>query len=392
MDNVKILVICGQTQLNDLIINWLGQNGYSEVYASESGINALAKSELIEPDLFIINVELPDMSGFDLCLRLKSSRERALILCVSWAENESERIRAAESGVDDYHAENGDIYELLTKVKNLARVKRLTDQIRVTYAEIEKRNRLMDKHISLARSVQRAFIPAIDAKFNDCYIISAYHPAMGVGGDFFNVIRLDENAIGLVMGDVSGHGIASSFLTVTLNIMVKNLALKSKKPSDLLRALNNDVIELFDSESADLALYACVFYAVIDFREKTVSYANSGLTLPVYNSKENGACFELEVSGMPIGMIKNSSYREGALNYSIGDSIFIYTDGLQDYYYKEQPDEFSRLLRDMLNDLNEIEAKNALDSIRRTFYKTDATPNERMEMDDVSMLLCKFFI
>jgi len=255
---------------------------------------------------------------------------------------------------------------------------------------LEERNAVMQRHMQMGRKVQRALIPDINMEFEDCHMLSMYYPAMGVGGDFYNILTLTDHCVGIVMGDVSGHGIAASFLTVTINVMIKNLTFWHFNPGDLLFQLNNEMCELFD-RGDDPELYACVFYAVVDTKEKKILFANSGLVLPLLAEAGTGEVVELEASGAPIGMMRDSSYKQASINYHSGDMVLFYTDGLQDLYYKEQPDEFLRHLKDLLSELcpKEKNMRRILDIVCRYFYKADASEHERIEMDDVSMLLCK---
>ena len=381
----KLLVVDSSIQSSDLISYWLAREGFAEVYTSDSGINALAKAELIVPDVMVINVDLPDISGFDLCKRLKEIMPYILILCISHVDSEANRIRAMETGADDY-METMDSYQFISKIRGLFRVKYLSNQIRNQYTELEERNKLMESQMQMGRRVQTALIPEIDESFCDCKIVSMYRPAMSVGGDFYNLLYLNEHCLGIVMGDVSGYGISASFLTVTLNVMVKNLDTSHFEPGQLLFHLNNEMCELFGRGSDDPELYACVFYAVVDTQMKTISFANAGLTLPLIIANEIN---ELEARGAPIGMIKNANYDQQTISYNSGDMILFYTDGLQDCFFKNQPDEFLRQIKDLLTELADEDMREILDSVCRYFYRTDLTEHERMELDDVSMLLCK---
>ena len=72
MDNSpdKILVVDASIQSSDLVTYWLAREGFMEVYTANSGANAQIKAKLLNPDVIILNVDLPDISGFDLCKHL----------------------------------------------------------------------------------------------------------------------------------------------------------------------------------------------------------------------------------------------------------------------------------------------------------------------------------
>jgi sigma-B regulation protein RsbU (phosphoserine phosphatase) len=191
------------------------------------------------------------------------------------------------------------------------------------------------------------------------------------------------------MGDVSGHGIAASFLTVTLNVMITNLTQYHVYPHDLLSQLNRDMCALFD-RGDDPELYACVFYAVVDMRENLLHFSNAGLTLPLFVDAATGEASELEAGGMPIGLIRDAGYERKTATYRTGDLLFMYTDGLQDKFYKEQPDDFTRRLKDLLSELHlNVSLQEILDTVSQHFYVDNAQNHEMTNADDVSMLLCR---
>jgi len=391
MDNrsFNILVVDGSYQTTDLISHLLQMEGLF-IYTAESGLNALAKINLFNPDIVVANVSLPDISGFDLCKRIKTD-ERArdvLVLLFSAVEGGANRLRAEEMGADDFIEINADHYLYVSKVRSLMRVKALSNQLRQKYAELEEKNHLLDMQLEMGTQVQRSLLPEIDMKFKECALLSRYYPAMGIGGDFFNVHPLTENSMGIVIGDVSGHGIAAAFLTVILKMMISNLIPKYYNPDQLLYYLNNELYDLF--EKNEQTYYASVFYAVVNTRDKYIRFANAGHSLPLYVDSERNAVAEMESSGIPVGMMKDSRYEMQSLIYRPSDVMLFFTDGLQEIFYKNQPDEFVERMRVVLTEISQIdELKEVMDIICDNFYHSGASETKRMEMDDVSMILCR---
>ncbi len=188
---------------------------------------------------------------------------------------------------------------------------------------------------------------------------------------------------------MSGHGIAAAFCTALINMMIKYLSITDPEPGMLLFLLNNELYAMV--EKSETPLYACVFYAVVDTAERTVTYSNAGQSLPLHVNTNQNIVTEMENSGVPIGLIKDSTYNIKSIPYSPSDLMLLHTDGLQDVFYKGQPDEFTARITELLaeshrtEDLNEV-----LDAIYNQFYNIRASETERFEMDDVSMILCRF--
>ncbi len=172
----KFLVVDGSEQTTDLISYWLLSEDF-QVFTAENGMNALAKMSYTKPDIAIINLNLPDMSGFDLCRKMKEQDEDILVLCISETDGRIYRIHAEQMGADDYIETSAEQYMFISKINSLLRVKRLSNQLRLRYAEIEEMNNIINKQLQLGILVQRALIPDINTHLQGCTLISRFYPA-----------------------------------------------------------------------------------------------------------------------------------------------------------------------------------------------------------------------
>ena len=386
----KILIVDPITQSSDLIRQCLTSTGY-EIYTAESGLNAIAKVSLFCPDVVILNAELPDISSYDVCKRIKSNpnTEYTLILFISSLNTHESRVRAIQVGADDYLEKNFDAYLLISKVNSLLRVKHLSNQLKQKYVELEEKNHLLDLQLKMARQVQQALMPAKDLMFQDIHFASHYIPALDIGGDFFDVLTLSEHCISVVMGDVSGHGISAALLTAMLTVMTRSLAPKYLKPEDFLFHMNNEMYKIFENSVREM--YVCIFYAIIDTENKSIYYSNAGQALPaMIRESEEDEPMILNAAGLPIGMMPDSVYEHHSLNYDTGDMLVFHTDGLSDVFYKDSPDAFSEHFLELLSDIKSLDDPNEIiEIVLNAFYNYSATENEKYEMDDVSLIVCK---
>ena len=387
----KILIVDPTTASCELIRQCLSSTGY-EIYAAETGINALAKVTLFSPDIVLLNAELPDISSYDVCKRIKSNpkTEYTLILFISSLDTHDSRVRAIQVGADDYMEKNFDAYLLISKVNSLLRVKHLSDQLKQKYVELEEKNHLLDLQLKMARQVQQELMPAIDLTFHGIRFVSQYMPAMDIGGDFYNVLTLSEHQIAVVMGDVSGHGISAALLTAMLIVVTRSLAPQFHNPDEFLFYMNNEIYQLFENGVHET--YVCLFYVIIDINEKQIYYSNAGQALPVMIREGSaGEAAELNAVGLPLGLMPDSAYERHSQSFDTGDMLVFHTDGLSDTFYKENPEEFTKRFREALIDAKTLEnPKEIIEIILNDFYNYNATENEKYEMDDVSLIVCKF--
>lgn len=385
----KLLVVDEDEQSIDIFEKVLSVQNF-EIYTASTGATAITKAKMLKekPDLIILNISLPDMSGFDVCRLLKSDPETKYILVLMVVSHESRDyvLRTLHVGADDYITRPFDNAILLSKVKSLLRVKHLSDRLNNQYVELKEKTDLLDFQLKMAMHVQRSIIKEHDEDINGVRVISKYMPALDIGGDFYDVVRLDEDNIAVVIGDVSGHGISAALLTSMINMMFKTLVEKYTQPNLLLFQMNNQFFSVFRESNHEM--YAGVFYAIIDTKNKEIRYANAGQTFPLYVNGKTKKAEELELGGIPVGLMKNTTYEFKTIEYGGGDLLLFHTDGLSDYFYKDRPDKFTFEIKQILEEGIENDTPNdIIDLVLASFY--DYNNDKKFESDDVSIILCR---
>ncbi len=384
----KILVVEERHTILSAVTEYLSMHDY-DVYSSKSCSNALIKIPRIEPDLIAVSSNLEDMSGFDFCKIIKNDPDYRdiLVLMVIAADSPIEENKAVYAGCDDFIAENFRGNLLLSKLRSLFRIKDLNNTLKNRYAELEEANKYLELQFRMATKVQRSIIKDIDMSFRDIKVITKYLPALAIGGDFFNVQILDNNRLGIIIGDVSGHGVPSSLLTIMLSQIFVSVCHAIDKPSALLRRMNEAFYSIF--EGSDNDMYACVFYAIIDTRTNTITYSNAGETYPIIVDRTGAKADELELDGIPVGMIKQVNYTDKSLVYDEGDILFFHTDGLGDFYYKDNNDLFMEKLGAALMENVKMQEKieDILEKTLGLFY--EEKDRHRYKTDDVSVIICR---
>lgn len=383
----KILIADNMSASATLIGAYLSQSGF-EVQTAASGTAAMRKARIFRPALLILDIILPGISGFDVCKLLKSDPETAniIILFVTSLDSKDMRTRAYELGAGDFMTKPFNQEALLTRIRELLRVKELSDELETQYARVRDKNQQLEFQMKMARQVQQALVEEYALDINGVKITSKYLPALDIGGDLYDIVKPNADSVCIFIADVSGHGISAALLTSMLKIMFEAAVATHPRPDLLLEKMNQTFFSIFSH--SDISVYACAFYAYIDVKNRRITYSNAGHALPLFVDHTANQAWEVQSGGIPLGMMDNSSYELKTQYYNQGDMVLFYTDGLSDALYKDAPEEFIHMLKGQLLDLKtEDSSEIILRAIQERFCRQDELAP--YETDDISLILCK---
>ncbi len=382
----KILVVDDMEQNIDLISRYLTKGGY-DVISATNGPAAIRKARIFKPDLILLDLLMPQMTGFEVCKILKNDNDTKYIsiLIISALDSNDTRTRSLEVGADDFISKSFDKTLLMSKVKSLLRIKHLSDQLKQQFSELQEKNDILNFQLNMAMQVQRSLIEQNNFIFNNVNFISKYLPALDIGGDMYDMVKIDNSNIAVIIGDVSGHGISAALLTAMLKMMFRNIISITHIPSEVLNKMNTEFCNIFTNKIIDV--YSCVFYALIDTTSKKILCSNAGHTLPIFVSAKNDLAYEIDIHGLPIGMMENTNYNTKTISFTNGDIIFFHTDGLGDSLYKDTNEEFVSKLKDLLVSVKSMPIEQIVNDVLEQFRDSENAQN--YESDDISIIVCK---
>ncbi len=183
--------------------------------------------------------------------------------------------------------------------------------------------RRLARDLEIARAVQQRLLPANPPDFPGLEAAGACHPALDVGGDFYNFIRRPDGRFAIVMGDIAGKGVAASLLMASLHASLNALLTRDKLPlATLVAALNAHF-----REHAEPPHYSTLFLAEFDPDDGLLRYVNAGHLAPLLASA-GAPLAALDGGGPPVGLLPRMVYRETAVEFPPGATLFAFTDGL----------------------------------------------------------------
>ena len=184
----------------------------------------------------------------------------------------------------------------------------------------------IETELNVATQIQADMLPRIFPAFperREFDIYASMTPAKEVGGDFYDFFLVDEDHLAMVIADVSGKGVPAALFMVIAKTLLKNAVQMGSSPRQALEKVNNQLCENNEAE-----MFVTVWLGVYEISTGHLTAANAGHEYPAI--RRAGGRFELfkEPHGFVLAGMENARYREYELEIGVGDTLFLYTDGV----------------------------------------------------------------
>jgi serine phosphatase RsbU (regulator of sigma subunit) len=212
------------------------------------------------------------------------------------------------------------ITDELTKVNNAMAGE--TKRLKMIRDELDAKNRKMTEELALANVIQNSFLPKQfpgDVPMNFCH---KYIPHEYIGGDFFEIIQIDDRHVGILIADVSGHGVSSALITAMLKSTFLHASQDCLSPALVLKRINSEFTRVMRTEH-----YITAFYSIIDTVDFLLLYAVAGHPRQLV-LRRDGDIEAIGANGFFLGMFDSTVYEERSITLEAGDRLLYYTDGL----------------------------------------------------------------
>jgi len=329
----ETILVVDDDKTNRNLLSIILKKAEYRVIEAEDGRDALKKALETPVDLVLLDIMMPNMDGYEACRRMKEepgTKDIPVIFLSAKAETR-DKIMGLESGAADYVTKPFNKGEVLARVRSQLRIRNLTREV------VEKQKRL-DNDLKVAAGIQKSLLPSREVpEDSPLKWVWRFKPCEEIGGDIFNILRLDETHYAVYMLDVSGHGVASALVTVSASQMLqphantllrkncgKGLGNEIISPVDVVKELDNEYpMERFDK-------YFTLVYMLIDTEKGLLRYCNAGHPSPVL-FRADGTTEKLEKGGPMVGLQGALPFEEGEIELASGDRVILYTDGVVEY-------------------------------------------------------------
>jgi sigma-B regulation protein RsbU (phosphoserine phosphatase) len=178
------------------------------------------------------------------------------------------------------------------------------------------------EELQQALEIQQGLLPKEIPQLAEFEISGAWEPAKVVGGDYYDVIRLSKNKLGICIADVAGKGISAALLMANVQAAVRAFASDLASPAQVCSSVNSVLCTNLASGK-----FVTLFYGVLDARRRTLEYTSAGHLRPILMDS-NGSVDRLENGGALLGVFPDWKYQDSCVDLKPGDLLLLFTDGI----------------------------------------------------------------
>ena len=321
-----------------------------------------------QPEIILSDYKMPAFDGAQALELAKQRCPDIPLIVISGAVGEETAVELLKNGVTDFVLKDRlgrlvpaveralrEVAQRNARRKAEAALVALNQQLEQRVAErtheLGVKNTLMEEDLDMARELQMAFLPhhyptlprGAEPATSAVRFHSIYHPTNSVSGDFFNVVRISDTAVGVFMCDVMGHGVRAALVTAMMRALEEQLVELAGDPGALLTEMNRSLRGILRQLGTTLFTTAC--YIIVDIATARLTFANAGHPSPLLVrhgvvrevesiSPTRGAASEVSsiiatrFAGPALGLFEDVKYHTHERQVVTGDQILVFTDGL----------------------------------------------------------------
>ena len=321
----KILVVDDEPDVQPLFMQRMRRDiraGRYELVFAQNGVEAL---EMLNQDsgidMVITDINMPKMDGLTLLEQIPSVDPNIRSIIIS-AYGDMKNIRGAMNrGAFDFVTKPLDFEDLQVTIERTLR------HLLEWREALSSRDQLvaLQNELNIASQMQQSILPAQFPRGPDFQVYASMTPARNVGGDFYDIVHLEDNRIGVAIADVSDKGVPAALYMMSSRTLLKGAAIGCESPSQVLDEVNSLL-----QDDSDTGMFVTLFYGIYDPATNEFTYANGGHNPPLIVHADGSSTVLAMTGGVALGVVPSIQYEQTTVALSPGDTILLYTDGVTD--------------------------------------------------------------
>ena len=375
----KLILIVDDTPLNIGVISGALKDSYKTKVAT-NGEKALALASAEEkPDLILLDIMMPGMDGYEVCSRLKAdpATSEIPVIFLTGQTSAEDETRGFEVGAVDY------VHKPFSPAVVKARV-RSHILLREARGQLASQLLALNTELEMARQIQLSILPHSIPKLAGLDIAAQYLPMTSVAGDFYDFIQIDDKHIGILIADVSGHGLPSALIASMLQVALTGQASHASEPDKVLLGLNRAFCGKFTRNFVTAA------YVYIDLENNFMRYAGAGHPPMFQWRNSTGKATQVLENGLVLGIIEEASYEALEFLLEPGDRYVLCTDGILEAANSAQEQFGEGRLMCFIESQKDLATDQFSQMLLNDLSRWSNQPTEQGQQDDITLLVIDY--
>ena len=307
----------------------------------------------------------------------------------TWGHNAEKEDTWAKSSKLPWIDKKGKIcgtFGITSDITDLVRTQRMLSTVA---EELQQRNKAFEEELQLAREIQQALIPdclnglILETAETKASLACRYRPASEMAGDFYEILPISDNCVGIFLCDVMGHGVRASLVVSMLRGLMEKERDHASQPEIFLQELNDGLFSIFSR--AGVTMFATAVYCVINLDEHTLHHACAGHPEPLAlkGEKARKILTNGKKKSPALGLIPGASYNSELTSLNDIDRLLILTDGIHEVENEEE-EEYG--VENVIKQL-ELNATSNLNETLDALIENSLKYSQKGEFDDDVCLL-----
>ncbi len=322
---MRILVVDDDPINRFLLVNMLEQQGYVDTFEAENGLEAIAITEQINPDLVLLDAIMPEMDGYEAAPLLKEMAGDIYlpVIFITAVEDQEGLAKCLEVGGDDFVSKPYDKIILAAKIRAHARTRTLSKrsfeqnkQLSVFQNAVEREHKIVEHIFDNALVIDNSLGKYIDYQLN---------PASTFNGDLFLMCASPSGGIYFLMGDFTGHGLASSIGALPVSQAFNTMCRKGLSLMEIAETINQTLLMLLPDD-----MFFAAILVEIDCSGKRIDVWNGGMPHLVLIDSFGQIVKRFYSQHMSLGILEPEDFEDTVERYEAdyGDQLVGFSDGL----------------------------------------------------------------
>jgi phosphoserine phosphatase RsbU/P len=251
-------------------------------------------------------------------------------------------------------------------------------------AQLASQLQTIQSEMNTARQIQLSILPREIPAIKGLDISARYLPMTSVAGDFYDFIAIDEKRIGILVADVSGHGMPAALISSMLKIALDGQTKHATDPARVLDGLNRALCGKFQGH------FVTAVYVVVDTERECLLYAGAGHPPLILMDHSTGEAHDFLENGLFLGYFPDASYTAMEIPFKAGDCGVLYTDGIPEMTDPSDEQFGLERLKQFLQDNHDLSAGQFVDALLDELSRWSDLASGREAEDDITLLAFHF--